>query len=474
LISDTAQTSFPRIVLAGLSGGSGKTIVSLGLARAWADAGLRVKPFKKGPDYIDAAWLGLAARTPCTNLDPGLLKREPLLALFREKAAGAGLSLVEGNRGLYDGKDVHGSCSTAELARTLRAPVALVLDCTKMTRTVAAVVQGCAAFEPDVALAGVILNRTAGERHRTLLRRAVEEYTDVTVLGALPKLRANPIPERHMGLWSEQEMDGGGDAALGELGRVMTQCLDLERMLDEARYAPEPDNPEFSLWPRAEAGPSPTIGYVHDAALWFYYPENLEALERAGARLVRLSLLDDEPWPELHGLYLGGGFPETLAAQLSANAERRREVRALAQSGLPIFAECGGFMYLCDQLEYQGREWPMAGVLPLRTGFCERPQGLGYTEAEVVVDTPFFRLGETFRGHEFHYSRCAAPTGGERPLLALRMRRGRGMLDGMDGACVAATQAGYNHIFALGTPQWAPNFVRAARAHLLQLSGERS
>jgi cobyrinic acid a,c-diamide synthase len=472
LTPNTARTEFPRLVLAGLSGGAGKTIVSLGLARAWADAGLRVKPFKKGPDYIDAAWLGLAARHPSTNLDPGLMERDPLAALFLEKAAGAAISLVEGNRGLFDGKDVTGSCSTAELARTLRAPVALVIDCTKMTRTVAAIVQGCASFEPDIALAGVILNRTAGERHRSLLRRAIEEYTDVTVLGALPKLKQNPIPERHMGLWSDRELDGDSDAALGELGRTMADCLDLERLLDEARSAPVLPRPDVDIWPRPEPGPQPTIGYVHDAALWFYYPENLEALERAGARLVRLSLLDDAPWPELHGLYLGGGFPETLAERLAANQARREAVRGLVFAGLPVYAECGGFMYLCERLEYEGRSWPMAGVFPLETGFCERPQGLGYTEAEVREDTPFFAAGDIVRGHEFHYSRCVRPGGAENLRFALRMLRGNGMLDGRDGLRSQRTHAGYNHIFALGTPQWAPNFVRAARAYMLQTSGE--
>ncbi|SKA82363.1 cobyrinic acid a,c-diamide synthase [Paucidesulfovibrio gracilis DSM 16080] len=472
MTSEPNVTRYPRLVLAGLSGGSGKTIVSLGLARAWADAGLRVKPFKKGPDYIDAAWLGLAARQECTNLDPGLLDRASLLTLFQEKACASDLALVEGNRGLFDGKDVRGSCSTAELARILRAPVALVVDCTKMTRTIAAVVQGCAGFEPDVPLAGVILNRTAGQRHRTMLRRAVETYTDVAVLGTLPKLAENPIPERHMGLWSGEELSDGGNQSLQALGKTMAENLDLERLLEEARCAPALDEQRAEIWPRAEAGPQPTIGYVRDAAFWFYYPENLEALERAGARLVKLSLLDNEPWPELHGLYLGGGFPETLAEQLAGNRSRRDQVRELALSGLPIYAECGGFMYLCQQLEFDGKDWPMAGVFPLRTGFCQRPQGLGYTEAEVLRDTPFYRAGEIVHGHEFHYSRCVVPGQDGIPEMTMRMRRGKGMLDQKDGAFFAATQAGYNHIFALATPQWAPNFVRAARARLLQTSGD--
>lgn len=392
-----------------------------------------------------------------------------MLTLFNEKAAGSDLALIEGNRGLYDGKDVGGSCSTAELSRWLQAPVALVIDCTKMTRTVAAIVQGCAAFEPDVQLAGVILNRTAGERHRAILRQAIEQYTDIAVIGSLPKLKRNPIPERHMGLWSDRELDGQGEESLGALGRIVSDCLDLHHLEELARGACALELPDTALWPVPEPGETPVIGYVHDAALWFYYPENLEALERAGARLVRLSLLDDAPWPDIHGLYLGGGFPETLAPQLSANVSVRGRVRALAEAGMPMYAECGGFMYLCERIEYEDRMHDMAGLFPLETGFCARPQGLGYTEAEVLEDTPFFSAGEVVHGHEFHYSRCAKPSSAELHLT-LRMRRGNGLLQGMDGLVYKNVLAGYNHIFALGTPQWAPNFVRAARSYRLSLS----
>lgn len=205
------MTRIPRLVLAGLSGGSGKTIVSLGLTRAWVNQGLRVAPFKKGPDYIDAAWLGLAARRPACNLDPFLLDEPALTGLFAQKSEEADLAFTEGNRGLFDGGDALGTFSTSQLAKCLRAPLILVIDATKMTRTVAAVVQGCANFEPGLHLAGVILNRTAGERHRRILRQAIEHYTDVPVLGELPKMRDNPIPERHMGLISNREYLGQED-----------------------------------------------------------------------------------------------------------------------------------------------------------------------------------------------------------------------------------------------------------------------
>ncbi|MDP3428286.1 MAG: cobyrinate a,c-diamide synthase [Humidesulfovibrio sp.] len=462
------MTAFPRIILAGLSGGSGKTFVSVGLARAFTRRGLSVMPFKKGPDYIDASWLSHAAKATASNLDPFLLTPGVISALFQEKAAGADLSLIEGNRGLFDGKDFEGTCSTAELARQLSAPVILVLDATKMTRTAAAIVAGCRAFEPGLNLAGVILNRTAGDRHRGILKDCIEGLAGVPVLGALPKSAQNPIPERHMGLVSDQE-HAGREQALDAIADAIEASVDLERILAIARSAPAPAKAQRVPWPEPVATPAaaPSIGYVFDSALWFYYPENLQALERAGANLVRLSLLDPAPWPEIHGLYLGGGFPETQAEALSANTAVRNRVRGLAQNGLPIYAECGGFMYLCQSLtidqDGDNGAHDLAGVFPLATRLCPRPQGLGYVEALVEVENPFHPLGAHITGHEFHYSACmdpALPT--LAPPTALKMLRGQGMINKRDGLVLNNTFASYTHIHALGTPHWAPNFVRAA------------
>jgi cobyrinic acid a,c-diamide synthase len=464
------MTRFPRIVLAGLSGGSGKTFVTAGLCRALSRRGHSVAPFKKGPDYIDASWLSHAARQAACNLDPFLLPREAIAALFQERARAADISVIEGNRGLFDGKDREGTCSTAELARQLDAPVVLVLDATKMTRTAAAVVAGCRAFEPGLNLAGVILNRTAGKRHRHILQDCIENLAGVPVLGSLPKMAANPIPERHMGLVSDQE-HAGREAALDAIADVVERWVDVERLAGIAKAAPAPAPAGPVCWPqRVVPGEGPVIGYVYDAALWFYYPENLEALSRAGARLVKLSLLDAEPWPELHGLYLGGGFPETQARELSANTPARERVRALAAAGLPIYAECGGFMYLCEglHLDEDGRDtWrQFAGVFPVSTRLCARPQGLGYVEALVEGENPFHPLGAHITGHEFHYSACTEPSRpAVMPPLTLKMLRGHGMMEGRDGLLTGRTFAAYSHIHALGTPHWAPAFVRAAQAY---------
>jgi cobyrinic acid a,c-diamide synthase len=452
------MVNVPRIILAALSGGSGKTIVSIGLCAHYRQHGLRVQPFKKGPDYIDAAWMSLAAEHQTSNLDPFLMPGRLMEALFWDKAVGADLALIEGNRGLFDGKDVQGSCSTAELAKLLKAPVILVIDCTKMTRTVAALVQGCQRFDSEVTLAGVIFNRTAGERHREILKRSVEVYTDVPVLGALPKFKENPIPERHMGLISDQEFGAGN--VLGTLSRTMGEWLDTEALVSLAKRAPAIQDPHRLEWPAATAGERVRIGFVRDIALWFYYEENIEALRRAGADVVQLSLLDERSWPEIHGLYLGGGFPETQAPGLAANARIREFVRTQAAQGLPIYAECGGLMYLGRSIVCNGTEYPMAGVFHFTTDLCGKPQGHGYTQVEVLSENPFFPVGAIINGHEFHYSRLRSS---EEQRLVLKMLRGHGIAGHKDGLSKNNVLATYTHIHALGVPDWAGRFVAAAR-----------
>jgi cobyrinic acid a,c-diamide synthase len=453
------MVNVPRVILAALSGGSGKTIVSIGLCAHFAKKGLDVRPFKKGPDYIDAAWMSLAAGRPATNLDPFLMPADLMVSLFWDKAMGGGLALIEGNRGLFDGKDVEGSCSTAELARVLGAPVVLIVDCTKMTRTVAALIKGCQLFDPVVTLAGVIFNRTAGERHREILTRSVQEYTDVRVLGALPKLRENPIPERHMGLVSDREL--GGDA-LRTLSMTMEQWLDTEAIAELARSAAPMSLPQAIRWPRFAGAEKVRIGCVRDVAFWFYYEENIHALKAAGAEVVELSLLKGEPWPDIDGLYLGGGFPETQAEALAANTSMRTHVRCLAKKGLPIYAECGGLMYLGQSIICEGRDHPMAGILPITTELCGKPQGHGYTCAQVIADNPFHPVGSVFNGHEFHYSKVLS---GPDLGLALKMHRGNGIAGRKDGLVVNNVFATYTHIHALGVPWWAERFVDAAKRY---------
>lgn len=452
------------MLISGISGGSGKTFVSLGLARALVKRGLVLRPFKKGPDYIDAAWLTLAARVEACNLDQHLMSSATVCSLFSNKMHGKDMALVEGNRGLFDGGDESGSLSSSELARLLGLPVILVLDATKMTRTAAAIVHGVNIFEKDLKLGGVILNRVAGARHAALLRESIKTYTNVPVFGTLPKIK-NPIPERHMGLWSNREMQGQ-EVILDSLADIMEKHLDIPGLLRVARCAPDLAVCPPVQWPKVdgvEASTRPIIGVIRDAALWFYYPENIEALQRAGAEIRELSILETESWPVIDGLYMGGGFPETLAARIADNKPVRDHVRNLALSGLPMYAECGGFIFLSRELVVGDRTYPMAGVFDLSTHVCARPQGLGYVAA--VVDKPnvYHPVGTVLNGHEFHYSTCTPPHDNSRPDCAMRLTRGTGMHEGRDGLIRNNVFACYTHLHALGAPHWAVNFVAAAR-----------
>lgn len=458
----------PRLVISGLAGGSGKTLVSLGLSRLFTRRGLAVQACKKGPDYIDYAWLSLAAKHPAACLDPYFLDDARLLRQFCRVCTrrASDLAVIEGNRGLFDGRDVEGSCSTAHVARLLKAPVVLTMNCAKMTRTAAAIVSGMANFEPDLHLAGVILNNVAGERHGSMLRRAVESYTDIPVLGILPRLRNNPLPERHMGL-SLNTADEETHAVLDALADILEEHTDADLFLSLARTAPDlPDLPATEHPDSPSPAIRPRIGYVRDKAMWFYYEENLDALRDAGADLIRLSLFDDAPWPELDGLYLGGGYPELFADEISASPHLA-DIRTLSLSNRPVYAECGGFMLLCDALLLDDGPRPMAGLLPARPRFFRRPQGLGYVTAAVVSDNPFHPAGSTWRGHEFHYSRCEWPEG-PKPDCCLRLAPGTGMYETggvhYDGLLTHRTFACWTHLFAPAVPHWAENFVSACRS----------
>ena len=457
-------------------------MVSLGVSRALRRRDIALRAFKKGPDYIDAAWLSLAARAPQGNLDPFFTPGQSLLEHFSRMASGYALALVEGNRGLFDGLDLQGSCSTAEVSRVLRAPLILVLDCAKMTRTAAALVKGCMNFEPGLHIAGVILNRTGAPRHQTMLRAAIEELCGLPVLGTLPRKSEGLMEERRTGLFGIDEY-AQADAHLDQIADFVSAHVDMDALLRLAEYAPDLPDPlpdpllaggapqrieAVDLSAKTSGSKSvrprrPRIGYVRDAAFWFYYQENLDALHAAGADLQALSLLDASPWPAIDGLYIGGGTPELHAEALSANREKRSLVAALSRAGLPIYAESGGFAYLTQSLRIEGRDYPMAGIFPCSVEFCPAPQGLGYVSAEVLNASPFHPAGCSFRGHEFQFSRCVFNEPDEKAYL-FRLHRGKGMAAApdqgrRDGLLLYNTFAAYTYVYAPALPLWAANFV---------------
>ncbi len=451
------------IVIGGLSGGSGKSIVSVGLTAAWSEAGRVVAPFKKGPDYIDAGWLHRAAGRDCFNLDPYLVSETMIRSSFHQRSAAADLALIEGNRGLYDGVNALGGYSTAELARILDLPVLLVVNCTKTTRTIAAMVLGCLNFDPDLNICGVVLNQVATERQRTIIIEAVEHYTDLPVLGVVPRLKEDIFPMRHLGMIPHQEYQGS-ESAVGLLARIVRDNIDIERIESLMPVLrPMKDDLKTDLLSAAKIR-NVRIGILQDAAFQFYYPENLAALEREGAELVMINALVDERLPDLDGLYIGGGFPETSAPQLSANEAFRCSVRDAAEAGLPIYAECGGLIYLGSSIVLDEKEYPLAGVFPIRFGMSKKPQAHGYSIFTVERCNPFYPEGLQVKGHEFRYS-TILDWQGHTPDLVLKMERGTGFMAGRDGLICKNVLALYTHIHAEGTPAWAVNFVQRCRGY---------
>ncbi|MBI5141634.1 MAG: cobyrinate a,c-diamide synthase [Nitrospirae bacterium] len=457
------ESRCPRVVFAALGGGSGKTTVSLGVAAALAGRGKTVIPFKKGPDFIDPGWLSSAAGSLCFNLDPYLMPQSVIAESFVRRSINADVAVIEGNRGLYDGVNVDGAYSTAELAKQLGAPVILIIDTTKMTRTVAAIVMGCQKFDPDVRIAGVVLNRVGSARQERLIRSAVLKYCGIPVVGAIPRLKDGGFPERHMGLTPADEHPMM-QAAIASARDTAEKYMDIDAIMRIASIV-EPlcvDAPDQAI---VRDGDGLRIGIVRDTAFQFYYPENVMLLEERGVQVISVNALSGKALPKLDALYIGGGFPETHAPILAENEAFRMSLSDAAEDGLPIYAECGGLMYLGRSITVDGVRYPMAGVLPLDFMLSGRPKGHGYTDVVVDFDTPFFPAGTRLHGHEFHYSSVAQDCIGSLPTT-FTLERGTGVWNMRDGVVYKNVLAAYTHLHALGSPEWVDGMIRAARNNL--------
>lgn len=459
------QAKIARCVIAGLSGDSGKTIVSLAIICHLRSKGLTIAPFKKGPDYIDAAWLGAAAGNLCRNLDTFMVDEGDVLQTFTSYSSNSEMAVIEGNRGLFDGKDAAGSHSTAELAKLLAAPLFLVIDVTKSTRTIAALVKGCRDFDPGLDLAGIILNNVAGDRHRRIITESIEKYCNVPVLGSIPKLSDKEvlIPGRHLGLVPPAEFSSE-KGIFDRLAGIAEKYIDIDRILEIAN-----DSSTLDISKRSKKHselPGVKIGFFKDSAFTFYYPENLEALSDNGAEMVPVSSLSAPALPDIDALYIGGGFPETHARQLADNRSLMISVKEAAENGMPIYAECGGLIYLSRSLKWKKETIEMSGVFPIDLEMHSKPVGHGYTE--IIVDQPnrFFDKGTTIRGHEFHYS--AVVPSDSVPTNCFRMDKGTGIGSGRDGLIYRNTLACYTHIHAGGVKSWAEKIVSLAREYSLQ------
>jgi cobyrinic acid a,c-diamide synthase len=450
----------PAFMIAAAHKSSGKTVISTGLAAALHKRGQCVQSFKKGPDYIDPMWLAAASGRACYNLDFNTMDTGELTGFFAGKSAGADLSMVEANKGLYDGVDLAGCDSNAHLAKLLHLPVILVIDTLGMTRGIAPLLLGYQAFDRDVNIAGLILNKVGGARHEGKLRAAVEAFTDIPVLGAVWRHSALNIGERHLGLTTPAET-GQLEAMIAGFGQIVADAVDLDRLAQIANTAP--DLPADRSPRPAPAAKDLRIGIARDTAFGFYYPDDLEAFADAGAQLVPIDTLQDRHLPDLDGLFIGGGFPEARMAELSANHSLRHDIKSAIEAGLPTYAECGGLMYLCQSLHWQGDSHPMVGVIGGRAVMHDRPQGRGYARYETAPAHPWGQWSGAFAAHEFHYASIEglAPGTG----FARRICRGHGVDGQNDGLVLHNLLAGFCHLRHTEKNPWAHRFLEFVRSH---------
>lgn len=439
------------------------------LMRALSLGGMKVQPYKVGPDYIDPGYHTAATGRCSRNLDVWMLGGDGVREMFLRSAPGADISVIEGVMGLYDGRWSTDEGSTAHVARLLRAPVLLVMDARSMARSAAAVVRGYRDFDPEVNLCGVILNRVGSERHFRMLTEAIESATGVPVLGRMGYNSGAELPERHLGLLPTAEKDGLG-RLLDLLAREIREGVDLGRLVSLAGSAPEPPRPEKTVFPEVARDSQVRIGLVRDSAFNFYYQDGLDLLSALGAELVTFSSLEGRLPPGLDGLYLGGGFPEVFAGQIAANIELMDSVREACGQGMPVYAECGGMMFLSRGVTgFDGVRHAMAGVIPGETVMLKKRAGLGYVTAVSAGDSILAPAGRELRGHEFHYSVMREGDLSSPAYFLKKAGEGEARPDGYSNGSILAS---YLHINFAGCPREAENFINSCLRHRSRRNGK--
>jgi len=444
---------------------SGKTTVSIGLCAALSEKGKIVQPFKKGPDYIDPQWLARAssynaAPRHCFNLDFYTMTPDEILDTIALHSADADITLIEGNKGLYDGLDLDGSNSNAALAKLTHTPIILVLDARGVTRGIAPLILGYQAFDKDIEIRGVILNQLGGSRHEEKLRRVIEHYTDVQVVGAIHKDKRFDIDERHLGLLPSHE-DPHSSQKIELLKQAITDQVDLDRVINIADTAPELKS-AAPVTPISMPTPDLRIGIIRNTAFCFYYPDDLISLEQAGAELVYIDNIKDPELPEIDGLFIGGGFPETHLQELEANQSIRREIHQAIEDGLPVYAECGGLMYLARTIKWNNQQSNMVGTIPGDIIMEEKPQGRGYVRLKETAEGLWpLRTENVIAAHEFHYSRFENLDKNAR--FAFEVVRGTGINGKNDGYVYKNLLACYTHQRSTSKNRWTQRFVDFVR-----------
>ncbi len=459
--------NIPRVVIAGDRSSAGKTTICIGVLSALHARGFSVQGFKVGLDYIDPGFHTLVSGRQSRNLDGFLMSRGVVEEIFWRACEGADIAIIEGVRGLYEGLNHRSDVgSTAEIAKILQSPVILVVDAASITRSAAALVSGYMSFDPGVRILGVILNNIGSERHGEKAERAVEEYCGVEVIGKIPRKSELSISMRHLGLITAMECKNRWDEfnkVLNRIRETVEANLDIYALLEIANTAPELSIPEESRLFSRRAPERVRIGVAFDEAFNFYYPDTLDLLRLAGAELVFFSPIRATSLPEgLDALYIGGGFPEIYAPELSSNTGMLHAIGAFHDAHGVMYAECGGLMYLLDELEYGGESFGMCGVIEGRVKFRER-RLVNYVEGEFRRDCIIGRRGVRFKGHEFHRSEIELYNGDkDKDRFAYRIRRGEGIYEGLDGLITNNCLASYTHLHAASYTDFAPLFVDSA------------
>lgn len=448
------MNSFKGFVIAGTHSGCGKTSVALGIMTALARKGLKVQPFKTGPDFIDPNHHTRAVGRTCHNLDGWMLESKALKEIFTRYTQDADVAVVEGVMGLYDGYSaLEETGSTAHLSKEIGLPVILVVDARSMARSAAALVLGYCGFDDKTAIAGVIFNRVGSENHARTLREALG-LTTVPLLGILPNREEISTPSRHLGLVTPEHLEDLDQKYAG-LADWVEENINLDDLLHDM-----PDIPRSPLFDEVPMIPKVRIGVARDEAFSFYYEENLRILRKAGAEVVFFSPLNDRSLPEgLDGLYIGGGYPELSAFDLAQNTKIKREILEFSKSGHPVYAECGGFMYLMESISMNNRLFPMCGVFPCKSVMKERFQALGYREIVFSADSPLGPAGTVVRGHEFHYSHLEDESQNVATVFEVHARNKEPRQEGyiVNGNSVGS----YMHLHFSSCPAVAVDFVKA-------------
>lgn len=450
------QVSFPRIILAGTHSGVGKTTVTIGLLMALKKRGLAVQPYKIGPDYIDSAFHSKIAGRFCRNLDSFMLSQDVLLELFQRQAQAADFSVIEGVMGLYDGSGTQsGTGSTAHTAKILKAPVILVIDCGKMAASAGAVALGYKKFDLKVRIDGCILNRIASESHYQIVKQNIEEKSGIEVLGYLPKKAPINMPERHLGLAPVQERNAKN--VCKKIGEFVERYVDVDRLIvlgNKAAALPRFKKTIYCSYPFKK---KVDIAVARDECFHFYYQDNLDILEHYGARLKYFSPLKSKSLPKgVRGVYIGGGFPELFAEKLALNEDLRRDIKLKSKQGLPMYAECGGLMYLMRELQIADKKsFSMAGIFPGKTKMGKGLRMFGYYDVTCINSNIFCGKNETTKGHVFHWSYLIQMP--KTISCAFRLQRRDRILQ--DGYMKNNTLASYLHIHFGTNTGFAERFV---------------